>query len=629
MKATTDVRAGGVEFEDIQTDPTKLSLQASEVAAGTFQAPLSESQAKKQDAKKEIRFRAQGVLDVLARGESGELTGEEFQTTLEFAAGKYNASQGFGEGGKTFTSGEAALLAGTLLTPEIKEQNILQRATGFVPPQTGRILDTPTEIRTKMEQALGIVSPEAPQPDEGAITEVGFQNIEPGTEVDIQPSQDNLAASSALDSDKPIRGSDFSFGEFTQNVIEDLGTNISGILALPGVAKGLVTGTIPAKEALKQVVEGTINEYKELATDPLGTAFEKPVTTALNVLPFVQAGKAALAGKAAKAVDLAADTSRTAKIVSEAAKVADIGEGVSPIARNIYQGTLAISRKGNAFEKLRPSQTVSSMIKYGISGSSDDIFRATQTVTGKNGVLSNVVNDVVGQVQKPINTKSVLELLNEDSLGRFSALSGKKSAELSGRVRRLPSSTIKGEVDASALLDFERQLQSEAVNHRIAGLKGDTAAMELSQLKFEVADELGRLIDGATKEFTDLAQYKTPEIIQTLESVSPKLAQDYKNAKTVSELRNLQRDFVRMSKIIEIARNEPSGLGKRLFGVVSQIPIAGPGLEAAFSELAVPAGTNTAVRLNQISPATTAAQSALLNPNVISGARRLQTNQTR
>jgi len=532
---------------------------------------------KKAKIKEEIMNNAQAMLDVLDAGRGGKMTGKQYKDALDYAASRFAASSGFSEGGKSLTGAELGILAGAM--PKIQQprkQNIIERITGEVPAATGKILDDEQTLRNKALLALGR------QPE--AVTQSGGQSY------------------SSIGGEK-------SLGGLFENAGRDLGENLQGIASLPGAIAAILSGKVNLPDAGANVARGIFDEYKDIVTHPVETAYNKPISTALDIIPFLgAAGKLknlGRAGKVAQAVE-AVDNPAVQRILSKAGQVGKAGDEAGSLSKNIYQSVLNISKKGNAFEKLNPNETVGSMIKYGINGSPEDISNAAQKITGKSGILSNVVNNAITDVKAPAKMDSVFGVLNDSRQGRFSALSTEKVDELSRRLSKIPQGKNIGDVELSRLLDEERKLQSEAVNHRIAGAKGDTAAAELGKLKMEVADEIGNVIDEAVNKVGNISKYKDPAIIESIAQISPKLANDFANAKTIKDIRGLQKPFVRMSKILELNQNEPSSLGQRLFRSIGSVPVVGPILDAGAQNLAVPAATKTATKLNDLAP--------LLNP---------------
>ena len=141
------------------------------------------------------------------------------------------------------------------------------------------------------------------------------------------------------------------------------------------------------------------------------------------------------------------------------------------------------------------------------------------------------------------------------------------------------------------------------MKHHIVGLSNkDTLSLELAELKFGVANSIDDIIDDAVKHGGNIEQYKDPAIVAAIREVSPKLADDFQKAGSVSQLRHLQKPFVRMNMIVKLSQAEPSSLGQRLFRPLSGIPVAGPMLDAAAQQVSVPSATMTGVALDRAAP---------------------------
>jgi hypothetical protein len=427
---------------------------------------------------------------------------------------------------------------------------------------------------------------------------------------------------------------------FIENLGSDIASNVSGIAAIPGVLGDILSGKRQLGETAGAVAKGIVEDYSKLSpvarTDtgfrfaPEKTArefYQKPLSSVLNILPFLGAGKTALSklGKIGKvAGEVAEDIASTGRIGSVAGSGVAVPSGLdvvksilkkaerpvaafdepSRLSKNIYQSVLSISKKNNAFERLKPSETIGEMIKYKIGGNIDDISEKIAMTTGKRGILSNVVNNAIADTAATIDIRPINRAVSELE-GVYSALDKSKIDEVGKRLNKLSPGKKIGTVDASKLLDFERQLQAEATKHRIAGLRGDTAASELADFKTKLANEIGDAIDDVVKKKGDISKYKDPRIVAELNRISPRLAKQFKEAMTISEIRSLQKPFVRMAQIIESSGQEASSLGRNLFRGASQVPVLGNILDVAAQNVAVPLATKTSIALE--SPAGKAA----------------------
>ena len=120
-----------------------------------------------------------------------------------------------------------------------------------------------------------------------------------------------------------------SFGGFAGNVGRDIGENIQGLLAIPGLLGSLLSGKADLGQTGQAVGKGIFEEYKNLVTNPVETAYQKPVSTILDILPFMQLGKLAFAGKAGKAGKAAKIAETTAKAGPLAGTGAGLRAGVT------------------------------------------------------------------------------------------------------------------------------------------------------------------------------------------------------------------------------------------------------------------------------------------------------------
>lgn len=628
LDTVSALQSGKIGLADI---PIEKRASVAAMLPPDFQE-LTPDQKKAKDAMEVNKKNAQAVLNVLEMGKSGTLNDKEFQDALRFAASQFN-KQAFAEGGKVLSGAELAILAGSMITTrQPRNPNIFERLTGDVPAATGEILDKPDQIARKM--MLVINGPEA-------LAKNNVQSDNNIGSVSYNPDKSNNANYSNLE----VKGNK-SVSGFVSNAVNDVKSNVEGIASLPGVAADMVTGKVNPVDVVKSVLTGAVDEYANIAQHPIESFYQKPVSTTLDLLPLLQIGKAAMAGKvgtAAKAASEAKAISTAAgiagktdeaailakklasasddidNIITKANRVGKTSE-VSPLARNVYQSVIAVSKKNNAFEKLHPAQTVESMIKYGVGGNTDDILRTVNTVTGEDGIISNVVNSAISDTKGVVDSNKALKYINKNKTGKFSDLSPQKVDELSSRLGAYTGSEGGKLFDLSLdkAIKLERDLESEAVQHMIDSAKNqNTAAGELGQLKFGVAEEIGKEIDRNVSNVT-IAKYKDPRIIAELKRISPRLAEDYTKAKTISELRSLQRDFVRMSKMIQLAQNETSSLGSKFFN----IPGVGPVARSASESLVTPLVTNGAINLNKMSPILNPAYKTATNPYTLLLARQ-------
>lgn len=184
----------------------------------------------------------------------------------------------------------------------------------------------------------------------------GFQqpnmSVMPGSPADTKPRMsiipgspaDTKSKMSVMPASAPAQNQNYSVGGFVSNVGRDIGENIQGLLSIPGVLWNIGTGKINAGDAGSAVATGIYNDYKDLVTKPIDTSYNKPITTILNVLPFLQAAKATkarFAGKAAEAAKVVSTAGEGASAISK------IGEAANTVKR--FPGT-ALRGVGKEFQ---------------------------------------------------------------------------------------------------------------------------------------------------------------------------------------------------------------------------------------------------------------------------------------
>jgi hypothetical protein len=353
-------------------------------------------------------------------------------------------------------------------------------------------------------------------------------------------------------------------GDIVSNAGNDVKGILNGILGLPGNIFNQEAGYV--KEAaqdpniltstLKMVASpfrlignmagGVVNEYNQALGQPLqggdivgrilNRAYQKPVTTALDVLPFLQAGKAAMGGKTAAeagAAETAADAAKPGLMESLGNKVLN------------SQYKLTRSQAG----AVDLGNTVSKLADYGIT-KLDDVRNVVPQVTGDSGALAKIVRDAVAQA-KPIETKGITTAAQSlvDSEPLISDVAGKKFYNLvqKGVDTMQTDEIFKG--DPSKAFDFVQQLERKAANLR----KGNDEAQALAGAYRGVADEIRQRIYTQTDPLVQ--QSITRERLAEINKISPKLAQEVAQAKSTQDIRSLQAPFVRAGKAVGLTDN--------------------------------------------------------------------------
>lgn len=281
----------------VDYSPEAIQQEADKTIALQSAKDKAEADKKTKEAdllKQDIVSKARALADVIEQGKSGKLKGKQYEAAYRFAASNYAASRGFQEGGKALTGPELAQLAGSM--PRTKQQNFIDQLLGN--PPTGEVVDNVDDLYLKTLNALKSSSdPKDRQRANKALSQL--------------PQGDN---------------------GLLQNAGQDIKGILNGLLGLGGqVATGKfinpADSTTWNPQALKNTVntavqgsKATVNEYNDLLGRPteggdivgriLQHAQQHPVNTALDVLPFLQAGKVGMAGKAVGDVGIAGEAGK-------------------------------------------------------------------------------------------------------------------------------------------------------------------------------------------------------------------------------------------------------------------------------------------------------------------------------
>lgn len=281
------------------------------------------------------------------------------------------------------------------------------------------------------------------------------------------------------------------------------------------------------------------------------------------------------------------------KIIRQAEKASGIKR--PGVAENVYISSLPFSRYGNSYQRLKPDKAAQTMIEDGIWGGPNAITTKIDKVTGKNGVLSNIVEEALNKAGTLNNVDDAF-LVPSVVEGKYTHLASSDVNALNMRlVKAAPGKEVYSK-NASDLFDFQQTLESEAWNI----LSKDNAAgkeAEFAMLKLDMAQNIEEMIDaaisraGTAKELTE-----NPYIVKYLgENVSENLAKKVlQSGGDLRAIREMQKNYVRMGKIIELANRETSALGKSYFSWLSKIEVIGPIIQGIAKPVGVGASTGTA-----------------------------------
>jgi len=269
-------------------------------------------------------------------------------------------------------------------------------------------------------------------------------------------------------------------------------------------------------------------------------------------------------------------------------------------AEAVYGSGFSFSKKGHAFETLKPQETFKTMIKDEVWGTPKTIIEKANKVTGENGVVSNLVKsglDDLGTIELPNGLISA-----DDITGRYTSLSNK---DVNGLLTRLgkaaPGDTITGK-SATSLFKFQQDLESEAYGV-LARNSSNGKAVEFAKLQIELSKKIENALDQAIESSgTTVSRANDPAIVSYLaDNVSPQFAKRFQEASgSLRGLRSLQKDYYRMAEIARLSSQENSSLGKTLFRWMDNLPVVGPTVSALSKQTEAYLGTGAPILANKI-----------------------------
>lgn len=413
---------------------------------------------------------------------------------------------------------------------------------------------------------------------------------------------DNKSPLSSFDKRPPLSSFDkrakktneSTLGQKVVGGISDAAPILGGILGgLAGTAVGAPTGP----GALVTGAAGTA------AGTGAGMAFGESLENLTGYQDETQqelAREAVVEPVVSGAVDLA--TAGTAKVLAPVAKA---GSGLVKGAYRVFVPKNASAKTFASIFKtsrkiasqLQPEKTAKELVKHGISGDLDDLATVASRVTGSDGVISKLTRNIIGKIDEGVELGAPLKAANE-AADNATALEQDVLKKIKIHVNKIITKN-QGKtplaINALDALDAERELESIGYNLlNKARTSLDGVGSEVLEQKASVylsaAEELRSSIDRLGIKGTIIDNFKTPNILAELRSISPRLESQFKNAKSISEIRSIAKPFVRLGKLIEATKEyEGSAFIKGLEGRPSLIPFVGealgrPEAKTAFSQ---------------------------------------------
>lgn len=358
-----------------------------------------------------------------------------------------------------------------------------------------------------------------------------------------------------------------SFGGLASNAMRDAGDFARGLWELPGnIAQGVKAlsndpeyikntqgtgglGTLigaartpSVQKAAGQVVGGIVNDYKELLSNPVDTAYNKPVSTLMNVLPFLKVGKAGKATQLAKKGD-------TAEKVASGAVSAEQAAARTSGAKELLKNFTIAKTKDNSYLNKVKQAHAEEIIQHPIPTNMKQMGEYAKRITGDKGVLSKVVRDAHANLKVEVPTDQVYSTL-DNALLEGATLTEAEAAKIARTIRKtLKPGGLPNTTNALDAFDTQKKLEKLAAQY---ARNTDVKSQEIANVYRQTAAEIGATVEQVGNSQAVVETIKTPKLMAELEKISPRLAQQVREAKTIQELRSVQAPWVSLNKMVDI-----------------------------------------------------------------------------
>lgn len=273
--------------------------------------------------------------------------------------------------------------------------------------------------------------------------------------------------------------------------------------------------------------------------------------------------------------------------------LAGVGRAIGPLAKGtvskagrskVFQEAFKIPRAVSA--QIKWSKNADELVDLGIPGGTmDDFIRISNEVTGQDGVASTAVREALSSADNAkISLDPAFEALQKASENATN-VDDRILRNSAAKIERILSRSQGDEILTTKPLEAFDAIQTlqgsgmELLNAAEKSLDANTkiAAKQQASLYLDAADALERqLVDEGNLGKAVINSVKTPERIAALKQISPKLADKFLQAKSIKDLRSLQRPFVALNQAaqatLDSSQSTFSQLGEALQSRSGGIP---------------------------------------------------------
>lgn len=317
--------------------------------------------------------------------------------------------------------------------------------------------------------------------------------------------------------------------------------------AVPGAGVG---GTV-GKAALTGAAAGGLTGFSqsEKGKEIAGTAGGA-------VVGGLAGGALAVAGKGVGALWKAV-SKRAADLTGKATiKIGAMTPDKQSMARNLYNSSFEVPRKIAA--RMDMDGMADDMIRYDLSGNLDDLATTSSKVTGNTGAVTRAMRDALGVTKEPIDITDAItaaKVAQADALNVDDKVVKKTLQKVTNIVSKRQEGAVPGKTSAIDVWDAVVALEKEGygLHSKSTDLTPRIDLEQQGDMFLRAADALKNQIDDAQVAGGALESIKHKYVAE-IAKISPELADDFMNVRTVSELRSLAKPFVDLSNAVKLTK---------------------------------------------------------------------------
>lgn len=251
--------------------------------------------------------------------------------------------------------------------------------------------------------------------------------------------------------------------------------------------------------------------------------------------------------------------------VAPAATAAVEKKAGSTIPARMFARSFTVDKK--LAPRLKPVDTARELMEHGVGGSLEKMGKTAAQVTGDNGILTKVTRDAVARIPGDIKVDDFMPAVRS-SLDQGALIGKSDEAQILRSIFKMDRPGIlPGTMSPVDALDNVKMLESLGYQflNSSTKLSPNLKNEQMGKVYLNAADAIKDSLEKAVGSQDILQGFKTPQIINQIKQISPKLAEQFQNAKSLAEVRSIQAPFVRLNQMIGLTEDAAQTAGSQFF----------------------------------------------------------------